>query len=97
MYGHERSLVKNYQNRPFALIGVNSDSPAALPGIKKKQNITWRSFAAGRGGGSIAPEWNVKGWPTVLLIDHEGKIHFRDHGAPPEALIEQLVTAAEGT
>ena len=30
MYPHERSLVKRMENRPFALIGVNSDKDKAV-------------------------------------------------------------------
>ena len=52
MYPHERSLVKKMQNKPFALVGVNSDTDREqLKEVLKKENITWRSFWAGEGGG----------------------------------------------
>ena len=66
MYPHERSLVKRLADKPFALIGVNSDSD--LVKLKKRmeeESITWR-------------RWNVNGWPTIYVIDAQGVIRFRD-------------------
>ena len=45
MYPHERSLVKRLEDKPFALIGVNSDGDKeALKPVLEKEQITWRSF-----------------------------------------------------
>ena len=49
MYPHERSLVKKLEGKPFALIGVNSDTrreTAKKATISEK--LTWRSFWNGR-------------------------------------------------
>ena len=81
MYPHERSLVKRLQNEPFALIGVNSDKDLdELRPRLEEENITWRSFWNGLEGtgGPISTTWNVRGWPTVYLIDHEGRIRFKN-------------------
>ncbi len=81
MYPHERSLVKRLADAPFALIGVNSDADKdALRPRMTEENITWRSFWNGpKGtGGPISKTWNVRGWPTVYLIDHEGRIRFKN-------------------
>ena len=62
MYPHERSLVKRHKDKPFALIGVNSDKDKAkLRPRLKKENITWRSFWCGPAGtgGPIPSRWNV--------------------------------------
>ncbi len=80
MYPHERSLVKQLANQPFALIGVNSDKD--LEFIRQKvqdENITWRSFWNGPGGtdGPISNAWNVTGWPTIYILDGEGKIRYK--------------------
>lgn len=37
----------------------------------------------------------VDGYPTVLVIDHTGKIVYRDYGFEDDELIEKLVRAAE--
>ncbi len=77
MYPHERSLVKQLADEPFALIGVNSDPDLdSIREIVKEKNITWRSFWNGEEGtsGPISTKWNVSGWPTVYIIDSEGVI-----------------------
>ena len=104
MFPHERSLVKRMaeEKKPFALIGVNSDRD--LEDAKKKnekQEITWRSFWCGAQGtqGPIPKKWNVRGWPTLYLIDHKGIIRHKFLGNPGDAtldkLIEELVKEAE--
>ncbi len=79
MYPHERSLVKQLADKPFAIIGVNSDQDREMirEAVKEK-NLTWRSFWNGPlgTGGPIAEQWNVSGWPTLYLIDGDGKIRF---------------------
>jgi hypothetical protein len=93
MYPHERSLVKRLANAPFALIGVNSDRD--LEKLKKRmveENITWRSFWNGpKGtGGPISARWNVTGWPTIYVLDHEGVIRYK--GVRGEAMDEAVDT-----
>jgi hypothetical protein len=80
MYPHERSLVKKLADQPFAIIGVNSDSDLdSIREIVKTKNISWRSFWNGPDGtsGSISTKWNVSGWPTVYILDAEGKIRYK--------------------
>ena len=98
MYPHERSLVKDYADRPFALLGVNSDED--LETLKERmveEEITWRSWRnGGSTGGPISTEWNVKGWPTIYVIDHEGVIRYKNvRGEQLDAAIEELVQKAE--
>jgi Thioredoxin-like len=100
MYPHERSLVKKLADKPFALIGINSDTDREeLKKTLVKEEITWRSFwNGGSTGGPISSKWNVQGWPTLFVIDHNGVIRGKFLGSPGEAvldkLIEELVTAA---
>ena len=50
MIPHERSLVEKWKDKPFALIGVNSDGTNEEEGLKKfleqakEMGVTWRSF-----------------------------------------------------
>ncbi len=81
MYPHERSLVKQLAGEPFALIGVNSDSDREkIREIVKEKEITWRSFWNGEEGtrGPISQKWNVRGWPTIYVIDANGVIRFKN-------------------
>src|SRR3982751_7031221 len=103
MYPHERSLVKKMADKPFALVGVNSDQNLEeLKKVLEEEKITWRSFWNGKEGtrGPISTEWNVHGWPTLYLIDAKGVIRHKWIGGPePEKLdtaIDKLVAEAEG-
>jgi len=94
MFPHERSLVKRLENKPFALIGVNSDK--SREESKKKnvdQKITWRSFWNGEKGtsGPISAAWEVRGWPTLYLIDHNGVIRRKFLGNPGDEVLDRMI------
>ncbi len=93
MIPHERSLVEKLKDKPFALVGVNSDETAEkLREVTKKEKITWRSFFAGPGGGEIAKAWNVSGWPTIYILDDKGVIRFKNlRGEEMEKAVEKLL------
>ncbi len=98
MYPHERSLVQKLAGKPFALIGVNSDTDLEkLKPVLEEENITWRSFWNGPEGtnGPISNKWNVMGWPTIYIIDAEGKIRFKNtRGEQLDRAIETLLAEA---
>ena len=98
MYPHERSLVKQLTGKPFALIGVNSDADLEeIRSIVADKNITWRSFWNGPNGtgGPISTKWNVRGWPTIYVIDTKGKIRFKNvRGAAMDKAITELLAEA---
>src|SRR5262245_36606502 len=95
MYPHERSLVKRLENRPFALIGVNSDpNKDALKKVLETENITWRSFWNGPNGtrGPISEAWKVRGWPTIYVLDGNGVIRYRDvRGEAMDRAVDELL------
>jgi len=79
MYPHERSLVKRLAEKPFALVGINSDDkPEALKEAIAKESMTWPSWFDGGTDGPIAKKWNVQGWPTIYVLDHKGVIRFKN-------------------
>ena len=95
MYPHERSLVQKYKNRPFVLLGINTDEKPDLPEIIKRNNLTWDSIADGPSG-PICKAWDIHSFPTTILIDANGKIRKRDlRGEELELAIEELVKEAE--
>ena len=97
MYPHERSLVKKMENKPFALLGINSDPRERLRDVMKKENITWRSWwDGGDTNGPIARAWNVRGWPTIYILDHKGVIRFKGpRGEAMDKAVEQLLGEME--
>jgi hypothetical protein len=99
MFAHERSLVRKYEGRPFALLGVDcDDSRETLQYAQKKHRLNWRSWWDGNG--VISLRWRVEGLPTLFLIDHKGNVRGQVVGAPSDTrplddMIEQLVKKAE--
>ena len=95
MYPHERSLVKRLADKPFALIGVNSDTDLdRLKARMKEEQISWRSFWCGKDGtrGAIPKAWNVSGWPTIYVLDHEMKIRAKGvRGEAMDKVVDQLL------
>ncbi len=95
MYPHERTLVKKLAENSFALIGVNSDRDLKkIRETVKEKNITWRSFWNGKKGtgGPISTKWNVSGWPTIYVLDAEGKIRYKGvRGSKMDAALTTLL------
>src|SRR5262249_42923303 len=97
MYPHERSLVKRLEGKPFALVGVNSDADREkLKQVLQKEQIAWRSWwDGGSTSGPIASKWNVRGWPTIYVLDAKGVIRSRGDRKLDEAvdkLVQEIVS-----
>ncbi len=72
-------MVKRLADKPFALIGINSDGDRSVVNkILAREKITWRNVIDGNTRGPIATAWNISGWPTIYVLDKEGKIRHRD-------------------
>ena len=98
MYPHERSLVMRLRDKPFALLGINSDKNLnELHAAMAREQITWRSWwDGGDSGNSIARTWKVRAWPAIFVLDHEGTIRYRDiRGGALDAAIDSLLEERE--
>jgi len=98
MYPHLRSLVARLKDKPFVLLGVNSDGLELARRVQEEEGITWRSFWAGPLGtkGPIPTQWCIRGWPTSFLIDHTGVIRYRDIGGSQlDQALDELIDLAE--
>lgn len=94
MLPDERELVERLKDKPFALLGINSDGDRdVLNKICEENGITWRNAVEGSTQGPLATAWNVQGWPTIYVLDAEGRIHYKGHSG--EAM-EQAVDALMG-
>jgi thiol-disulfide isomerase/thioredoxin len=94
---HERALVKRLADRPFALLGVNTDANRAEANkYIFDLGVNWRSWWDGDGG-SIVPAWHVSAFPSFYLIDHYGVIRYKTNNMDEstEQLIEKLLRQAE--
>jgi peroxiredoxin len=79
-YPYQRLMMELYQDRPFAILSVNSDTLEVAKKAKVEKKLTYRSWWDGdqkdTTKGPIATAWNVTGWPSIYLIDHNGTIRF---------------------
>ena len=82
-------------SQPQRRLLLADDDREVLKKTIVEEDLTWRSFwDGGSTFGPIASHWNVQGWPTVYLIDHEGVIKAKGHGGL-DSQVEGLVEAAE--
>jgi thiol-disulfide isomerase/thioredoxin len=98
MYPHEQDLVRRYQNRPFALLGINCDDDRdAIRHMVARKGLGWRSWwDGGPSGGGIREAWHIRGFPTIWVLDHKHTIRFRDvRGKELDEAVAQLVKEAE--
>jgi thiol-disulfide isomerase/thioredoxin len=94
---HERSLVERLAGKPFALLGIDGDvdRQKALKTIAKER-MNWPSWWDQRDGdGPIATAWNVRGWPTLYILDHKGVIRYKsfvrsDLGTLVDTLLREM-------
>lgn len=72
---YEKQLAKQFEDKPFVLLGVNSDiDKAAFVKAQQQFDMTWPSFWDGIG--SINREWEIEFLPMLILIDEQGIIRF---------------------
>jgi hypothetical protein len=99
MYPHERSLVKRLADKPFVLLGVNSDEGREeIKKVVAKEQMTWRSWwDGGDTHGPIQTAYNVSHWPTLYVLDAKGVIRYIDvrDKALDEAIDQLLGEVAE--
>jgi predicted GTPase len=97
MLPHEKEMVKRLADKSFALIGINSDGDRSVVNeILKRENITWRQVIDGNTRGPLATSWNVKGWPTIYILDAKGVIRYKDlRNEKMEEAVKTLLKEAE--
>jgi peroxiredoxin len=102
VYPRQRELVETHKGRPFAVLGINSgDRLEILKELAAKKEVTWRCWWDGDDfahTGPITTAWNIKGYPTFVILDHRGVIRFKDlHPFDPQfaPAIEALIKEAE--
>ena len=97
---HERSLVKNLKDKPFALIGVHlnnsGDDASVVRKVMTKEQLNWRSFVD---KGAIVDKWKPAGTPSFYILDAKGVIRHKWAGAPGakaiDAALENVIQDAE--
>jgi len=74
MYGQLRELMELYAERPFSVVTVMADKKiSTVSKAVHSGEITWPAIWDGDEG-PIASAWFVTGYPTIYLIDRDGRI-----------------------
>lgn len=91
MIPHEREMVERLKDKPFALISVSGDDKVeTLRTFLEKEKMPWTHWFAERKG--ILKDWNIRYYPTIYILDHTGKIRFKDlRGEKMEEAVNQLL------
>ena len=96
MLPHERTLVERLKNKPFALIGINTDDPEMWRQRSKADPVTWRNALEGSTGSELCRAWGVHSFPTIYVLDAKGVIRFtRLRGEALEKAVDDLLAELE--
>ena len=96
--------MKRLADKPFVLLGINSDSNReATRKANKKDKITWRSWwDDGSKFGPIQTKWQIEQRPIVYILDEKGVIRFKstpnvegdELSEVVDSLLEELATSS---
>jgi peroxiredoxin len=92
-----RNLYKHYSNNPsFVLIGVSSDyEEGAWRAFTDRNQMLWPQYRDH--DRHIANAFNIRAFPTYVIIDHEGILRFQRSGfgsANLDAEVRKYIKAA---
>ncbi len=97
MIPSEKKLVARMKDKPFTLLGVACD--ADMQSTKTyiiKNGITWKTWWDGGPTHPILEEWDVRELPTVIVMDSQHVIRYRDiRGEELEAAVVSLLEEAK--
>jgi len=90
---HEAKLVERLMDKPFALIGVNTDeNKEGFRAFAKEKGVNWRNSWQGSRNGPLVRAWGINRFPKVYVIDHKGVIRdMGKRGFELDALVDKLL------
>jgi len=72
---HLKELVQLHKDRDFALIGINAfDSEEAYRKGAEEFEVDWTVAYQPNNEAPICDQYRVKGYPTMFVLDPEGRI-----------------------
>ncbi len=103
VYPRLRGTLERLHGRPFVILGINNfDQRDKLKEAIAHGEITWRCWWDSDKPvtpGPITTTWNIRGYPTFVLIDHRGVIRSKkdNHPFAPwfDSSVDLLVKEAE--
>lgn len=86
-----REVAEKFAGTDFEVLSVSADDKAeTVVDFLEDEELPWNHWHIGAGG-DVHKEWNIRGYPTYMLIDRNGTLLARGHGLTDEmiSLIEQ--------
>lgn len=96
--GARRDLVKKMLDRPFSLVGINNDLVDKTTFYTKalEMGVSWRSGMLNAAADKLHDTYEVRKFPSTILIDAQGIIRARDLAwGEMVRLAEKLVAETE--
>lgn len=90
MWPHERKMVAELKDAPFALVGVFSGKKLSLQQLVDNGTVTWKNWVDDTGN-PISTTWRIEGFPTLYILDHNGVIRYRATGLVSDAQLSKWV------
>jgi len=78
MHKIARELLEKFKDKPLAWFGINADDAPSeeLRKVLAAEDISWANVLDP--SQTVCDAWNVDGYPTVYIVDHEGIIRYRE-------------------
>ncbi|MCS7249785.1 MAG: TlpA family protein disulfide reductase [candidate division WOR-3 bacterium] len=80
---HLVNLYEKFENRNFVVLGIGLDEKELLIKMKEEMNIKYPILI---GNNEIAKFYQVQAIPTLVLLDKNGKIYYREVGFSEEGI-----------
>lgn len=89
-----REVAKQFEGTDFVLLSVSADDRIdTVTDFLEDTDMPWDHWFIGPSG-DVHNEWNIRGYPTYMLIDKEGNLLARGHGLT-DAMIQQIAERIE--
>ena len=74
-----QALVERHDSESFTLLGINTgDSEETFREKSKELGVTWTCAYQGQFETPIADLYQVEAYPTILVLDAEGRIRYKN-------------------
>ena len=91
------ALREKLKDRGFEVVGVSLDEDQeALAAFLEENALPWETIA-GEGTQDLADTYGVRGIPTMMLVDKEGKVAGVAHASAPLAALAEKLLSGSGT